>query len=245
MSRKVLLLTATVTPKAGQSNLLIQNPERRLEEYCRALDFYVQFIGSSISGIIFAENSGFDLSILSSRYQVDGIEWISTGCFDYPAEYHRGYGEFLIIDYVITNSVLLEKVKNIDSDCLIIKASGRYKILNFPSFVHFIPNGYDIIAQTKVDWVELSVIVFSLRGWHEFLSSASKRFATPMVPEVILASALADISHDLRVRRWFFLLPYLVGKRGSDGSSYQGNFGFIRYCFRLARYHLGRILNKQ
>lgn len=241
MRKIFLLLTATITPKSGQKNLLVQDPSERLAEYCNALDFYMPFLGGCISGLIFAENSDYDLQSLAAKYSRGDVEWISTGKFDYPASYHRGYGEFLILNHVMDNSKILKVTERLGDDYLIIKVSGRYRLKNIESFVKFLPADFDFVAEVRRNWVELSVIVWDRKGWYSFLKLASQKFASPMVPEVLLAEYLSAHKDEVKVREWFYVLPYLVGRRGSDGSSYEGRFGLLRYAARLLRYHLKRL----
>lgn len=74
MAKNYLLLTATISPEAGQSSLLIQNPEERLLEYDKALQYYHRnFDRLRLSGLIFVENSDFDLSLISKNIPLENL----------------------------------------------------------------------------------------------------------------------------------------------------------------------------
>ncbi len=44
MAPQVLIMTATITPKSGVPTLMRTDPAERLEDYRRALSFYLEFI---------------------------------------------------------------------------------------------------------------------------------------------------------------------------------------------------------
>ncbi|MEI8356469.1 MAG: hypothetical protein WCG31_10355, partial [Deltaproteobacteria bacterium] len=44
---------------------------------------------STTTGIVFIDNSGYDLRCLSERFTSERIEWISFYDLDYPNNYHQ------------------------------------------------------------------------------------------------------------------------------------------------------------
>src|SRR5271169_5201413 len=98
--KNTLLLTSTIKPNPNQPKLKLTNPEERLEDYRKALVFYTGALKEGIiDRIVFVDNSGFDLKCLSDDFPSSNIEWLSFFGLDYPTFYHRGYGEFKLIDY--------------------------------------------------------------------------------------------------------------------------------------------------
>ena len=114
----ILLLTATITPPAGVPLLHRANPHDRLQDYERALKFYLQLLNRSIDSIVFAENSNSDVSTLQNMVAQSGfterVEFIVFDGLDHPPIYGRAYGEFKLNDYGQEHSQILQI-----SSCLI------------------------------------------------------------------------------------------------------------------------------
>lgn len=233
--RNILLLTATIKPKAGQPGLVVYDVNTRLNEYVDALSFYAALIEKQvIDGIIFAENSGTDLSELKQIFPSDKIDWVSCYDLEYPKEYHRGYGEFRLIDFSYNNSKLLANLS--DSD-FVWKISGRYILKNMKAMISNKRCHPDLYSRITDKWFELSVVGWSNRGYTTFLRGKWKLFTSDMAPELTLASELGPWQHQnasMLVVKDYQWPPYLVGRRGSDGSSYQGRFAPLRHAIRGA-----------
>ena len=69
----ILLLTATITPPAGVPLLQRANPQDRLQDYERALKFYLQLLNGCIDSIVFAENYNSDVSVLRNIVAQSGF----------------------------------------------------------------------------------------------------------------------------------------------------------------------------
>lgn len=231
--KNILLLTATITPKAEQPGLAVYDVSVRLKEYIEALSFYVALIDAqTIDGIVFAENSGADLSELKRSFPSPKIDWISCYDLDYPKEYHRGYGEFRLIDFAYDKSKLLANLSESD---FIWKISGRYVLKNMKSMISKMKCRTDLYSRITDKWFELSVVGWSNRGYAAFLRGKWKLFTSDMAPELTLASELClwqRQNTSMLVIKDYQWPPYLVGRRGSDGSSYQGRFAPFRHVIR-------------
>jgi len=137
VTKNYLLLTATISPENGQSGLLIKDPRERLLEYEKALQYYYcNFDRLRLSGLIFVENSGFDLGLISSKYPSGNFEWISAPRTSLEGGIHRGYGEFLMIDYAFGNSLNLNSMGPSD---VVWKVSGRYVLKNLGRMIFLRP----------------------------------------------------------------------------------------------------------
>ena len=66
MESGALLLTATITPQAGVPNLRVTDPGQRRAEYLSSLAFAITLDPKVVTSIVFAENSGADLSDFKS-----------------------------------------------------------------------------------------------------------------------------------------------------------------------------------
>ena len=71
MESGALLLTATITPQAGVPNLRVTDPGQRRAEYLSSLAFAITLDPKVVTSIVFAENSGADLSDFKSLAERD------------------------------------------------------------------------------------------------------------------------------------------------------------------------------
>jgi len=104
----ILILTATITPKTGVPNLRRSDPALRLQDYSKSLEFYITLLDANVDFIIFCDNSSSDISTLkqaaSKKGHKDRVEFISFEGLNYPPDYDRAYGEFILIEYVMEHS---------------------------------------------------------------------------------------------------------------------------------------------
>jgi histone H3 len=110
-----VLLTATITPPPGATHLARTDPKIRLGDYRKAFDFYCSALAAGvIDQLIFAENSQSDIRSLRDVTEKHGVtaktEFISHPGLDYPPEYGRGYGEFMLVDRAMASSLLIRKL---------------------------------------------------------------------------------------------------------------------------------------
>lgn len=232
MPKNVLLLTATIRPKSGQTQLAIVDEVQRFEEYRAALAHYSDSLRQGvIDYVVFAENSDFELTDLKNQFTDPRIEWLSCYGLDYDASFHRGYGEFKLIDHAYSVSRVLASCEETD---VVWKISGRYILKNIGVVVRRAPIGFDLYCQTSACWAEMSVMAWSNSGYKRYLRSLWPEFATGMAPELILASSINQWRlNDSKVVVRFAWPCHLVGLRGSSGTSYEGRFGYLSYLFRL------------
>lgn len=230
-TRNLLLLTATVTPRGGQPSLALQDPAARLAEYEAALRFYADLLErGAIDGILFAENSGYDLASLARRFPSPRIDWLAVSQADYPLHYHRGYGEFLLVDEAVQRSRLVAEA---GEAARLWKVSGRYVVRNLAQVVRWAPRELDFYGAIADQWAEMSVLAWSMAGQRRIVQGLYRHFATGEPPELILFRLLQQPDlRDLAVVRSFTWPPFIVGRRGSDGSAFQGRL--TRYRFALS-----------
>lgn len=228
-SRHFVLLTATVTPRSDQPELALVDPEARLKDYETALGFYRGLlVQGTISGIVFAENSGFDLGRLEGSFGAAGIEYLGGYDLDYPSTYHRGYGEFRLIDRAVASSRLLRDLRPEDR---VWKITGRYVLRNMRRFVAAAPAAFDLYCDVTGDWAEMGVLAWSSQGHAHIIRDLWKELATGKVPELILAEKLRSRSFDpRRIVSSFYWPPFLEGRRAANGVSFQGRLGPLRFA---------------
>lgn len=231
--RNILLLTATIKPNPNQPQLKLINAEERLKDYESAMEFYShQLEIGELDRIIFVDNSGYDLSYLSSRFQSKDIEWISFFGLDYPNYYHRGYGEFQLIDYAFLHSTSLRAMNDAD---VVWKVTGRYVIKNFGHVIKLAPKNFDLYCDIKNNWVSMEIMAWNKTGYETLIKGIWKDFATGMAPELVLANFIKNNSGTTsrKIVDSYYWPPFILGRRGSDGSNFKGRYTPIRFGLTL------------
>jgi len=232
MTSQIVLLTATITPRTGQPSLAVVDPAERLNDYKNALTFYDGLLrGKVIDGIVFVENSGFDLTPLRESFPSPCIEWITTYDMDYPGTYHRGYGEFRLIDRAMADSALIAALP---AAGVVWKVTGRYIVENMATVIRFAPKTFDVYCASTAQWTELSLMAWTRHGHATLLREAWRQFATSKAPELILAPRLmtADPAQCLVVTELSWP-PLLVGRRGTDGGQFTGRLARWKFTASL------------
>ncbi len=121
-----ILLTACINPD-GMSFTKISNETTRMEQYRKALDFYLE---NTPYPIIFTENSNVDISQHYTKYINNGRLEILTFSGNENKERGKGYGEANIIEYAINHSTKLEE------GTIIVKITGRLIVENINEVIN-------------------------------------------------------------------------------------------------------------
>ena len=231
--RNILLLTSTIKPKENQPNLALSKSEDRLVEYIRSLEFYSCCLkNGAFDGIVYVDNSGVDLSCISNRFHGQCIEFISFYDLDYNKNFHRGYGEFRIIDHAFSNSSI---IKSMGDDCIVWKITGRYIIKNIANIISFTPRYFDFLCDSNNEWVEMSLMAWKRSGYDYFIRNVWQNFVSDKAPELIFSSIINN-TKDLKLKliSKYYWNPVIVGRRGSDGSDYQGKYTMFKHYIMLS-----------
>src|SRR5579863_2080483 len=126
--RYLLVMTATVTP-APNAQVKRASPQIRLDDYKRALRFWLRYPHPSAQRILFLENSGADLSELRTIAEREnpmgkGVEFLSLPAHEIPPGSNYGYTEMQMLDEGLALSTLRRSTTHM------IKTTGR---LTFPA----------------------------------------------------------------------------------------------------------------
>lgn len=117
----VILLTACVYPN-GMDKTVLQNPAIRKQQYCDALDFY---LNQTSCHIVFCENTMTDFTSQYQSYIESGqLECLTFDGNHYDHSWGKGYGEAQIILYAYHHSRLLRHAR------YVLKITGRIIISN-------------------------------------------------------------------------------------------------------------------
>ena len=128
-----LLLTACIKPNSTDA-LAIRDAFTRKGQYLEAIQWYLD---NTNFGITFCENSGIAISL--SELDMRGHDEARLEILTYTSqptipERGKGYKEMEIIEYAFQHSAYLSKAD------IIIKGTGRLKLLNIDSVVKFLDN---------------------------------------------------------------------------------------------------------
>jgi hypothetical protein len=144
----LLVMTATVAPPAN-AQVKRSSPQVRLEDYKRALRFWLRYPHASAERILFLENSGADLSQLREISEADNplhreVEFLSLRVQEIPSGTNYGYSEMQMLDEGLALSKLRQATTHM------IKVTGR---LTFPA----LGKALDRIASTNSAPLELMI----------------------------------------------------------------------------------------
>jgi hypothetical protein len=144
-SEITLLLTATVQPHAGLKGV-VGNAAEREHAYISNLTYYLR-THPAIDRIVFAENSGWDLTkIASAAHGVNLHALVETCSVDgnrFLPEYAKGYGEAQLIDAAFSKSSLIGSRK------YVAKMTGRHILRNITDVVTHARSPYSMLCDLR------------------------------------------------------------------------------------------------
>ena len=237
----LLLMTATISPQIGVPGLAISDPLMRRRHYESAVTRMLRDVGPGrpFSRLIFAENSGSDLSSIPGVVKRGGavgrVELLSLPGDASDAIHGRGFGEFKLVDRAMESS---ESILARGPEVRIWKLTGRYALLNAKPIVSSFPPEADFYVDLKkypMRWVDLRVFGFTKSGHASFakgLYSALSEHADRVPPEMKLFEHWSVHTNRNRFHQRFRCEPLLSGVRGVDGKSYLNGVGVIKYVTR-------------
>lgn len=166
--RKYLLLTATIDIR-GVGNILRADPAERYEDYRWALRKWADCPG--FDGIVFAENSGYDVSglrdtALAGRFPADAVEFLSFDGQDFPRHLGKGFGENLNLEHALTHSRLLQ-----DEAALLVRSNGRNYVTNIQPFLSALDRPVDVLCdlQQSLTWADGRVLVGTTLFYRDYV----------------------------------------------------------------------------
>jgi len=126
--RYLLVMTATVAPPAN-AQVKRSSPQVRLEDYKRALRFWLSYPHAAAGRILFLENSGSDLREFRAIAETENplrreVEFLSLPIHEIPPGTNYGYAEMQTLDEGLALSKLCHATTHM------IKVTGR---LIFPA----------------------------------------------------------------------------------------------------------------
>jgi hypothetical protein len=218
-----LLMTATAAPRAAGPGPGRVDPAIRLGDYTEALRFYLELLGDSVEALVFADNSRTDLAPLHRLVRrsphASRVEFLRVDGPDQPGVCGRAYEEFRLIDRVMDESGLVQRLGPTDK---VWKVTGRYRVVNLPRLVAQAPERYDIYCNAR-NWpipsLDLGLIAWSRAGYETAFRGVYRELREdrlPYAPEVHMRAVLDRLNGRLRVVRRYTTEPRIEGVRGWD-----------------------------
>ena len=218
VSPRILLLTATIQPFASLDQLVIRDPEERRQEYLEAFRAALAHVGRSVDGLVFAENSGADLSDFASLAAAHpGVEVLPLPKRDGASGTGRAWFETLLVSDAFDRSRLLSQ-----PDATAWKLTGRYRLLNLEELVEAGPHGHDLVLNLRrypEKWADMWVYAATAHGVSLLVQHVDRlRWDGAERALFDIALELKDQDHDVvhRLARE----PRFSGRRGWDGAAY-------------------------
>ena len=241
MPKNILLLTATINPLKGIPSLARTDPVLRLGDYSRSIGFYLGLLGKCFDGIVFVENSAYDLSPLKEQVKAAGaadrVEFISFYGLDYPPSYGRGYGEFKLVDHGRAHSQFLRQ----DDDQITWKCTGRYLIRNLDKIVLRQPKSFDIYCHMRnyqYRLCDLFLLAWNNKGYEAAIRGVYAKLRNDVsagqhtIEETLFRKVIEGLPGDVRVVNRFQQVPLVDGIRGWDNTSYSSRPWHLKILIR-------------
>lgn len=233
--KHILLLTATISP-GNAPELARADPIARLHDYESSLRYYLTLINNPLHGIVFVENSDSDVSSLKQSADKMGftnrVEFLCNyGSYTY-AERGRAYGEFKLLDYAMTNSVM---VRDSSKDAVVWKVTGRYKVLNLATMIRRAPVNLDMYIDMKdrpLRWMDMRLMAWTPKGYDRLFLGIADSIGKDFNERAMRESMPEHVDEVTLVRR-FRNEPRIDGIRGYDNANYSHGFNLFKFYLRV------------
>lgn len=236
----ILLLTATITPPPGVISLARSDPSVRLDDYANALRFYLSLVGQCVDYIVFSDNSNSDVSSLKAMVDqakvTELVEFIVFEGLDYPPVWGRGYGEFKLVEHMMTHS----KIINRHPESTVWKITGRYIVKNLCRLIARKPSNFDIYCNYRNvprRWTDTCLIAWTPNGYQAGLKNIYQELKEPnrvTNMETLFRKLLEQRSEFIKVIPRFKVTPLLKGVRGWNNSDYSRVRDLLKYYLRCS-----------
>lgn len=231
--RQILLLTATIAPRAGTQYLSHADPARRLGEYKTSLEFYLNELKrGTFDHIVFAENSGHPIEVLHDCVSAHGLSH-AVSFVHVEATRSPDNPRMLLELDLISQALRQVPLESLDDDARIWKVTGRYIIRNIRSIVVKAPKNVDCcfhIRNHPRRWAEFFIAGFNTTGFEKIFRANMPLFVPrePTGEEILytLITPPSGVTISARLAR----IPRIEGVRGFDGRRYgdlRGKVGYI------------------
>ena len=212
----------------------LNNPEERKAQYVNAIRYY---LNETIYPVVFAENSGTDISLIFQGFIDSGRLECLTYMGNQNKEKGKGYGEAEIIEFAIKNSRL------IDEKCIIIKITGRLIIKNINNILRPLKTHTDFVScqfHSDLKFADSRLVCAITAFYHQFLYFKEQiNDQKGVYFEHILSFSVINSN--------LYYIPFpeepiFIGQSGTTGATYHPNTESIRNTLLYKCYSISQLL---
>jgi hypothetical protein len=231
----ILFLTSTISPNRAVSMLAYRDPEKRIQDYIKAFEFYANRIkNNTFDRLVYVDNSGYSLSSLEKIANQTGIsercQFISFTTVP-PENVSRYCLELNLMQEGMRRSSLLE-----DERATIWKVTGRYIVANIENIVSKAPQNADLYINCRnfpERVCDFYLVRFNRLAYDRLIARDTEEFRTARSGELILRERIdTRFEPDISIVPRFNVTPRLNGVRGWDGARYGGPKDLSKYLVR-------------
>lgn len=230
----ILLLTASIAPKQFKNSVRRNDVKTRLEDYKKALKFWLHHKDERITEILFAENSGYDLTEIKQVFELENrynrkfniIQKVETLA---PEGFHYGYSELELIDFVFENNPFLS-----DED-YIIKVTGRLYFPKISKLISVCLPHYLFVADSRIynflgkqnKYILTTVFISRVDFYKNYIFNKKEKMKEMKVSlfEKFLVELLYKKNQNILLRFPFNIDPIGIGAHSNK------NYGSLKNAF--------------
>jgi hypothetical protein len=240
-------LTATVNPK-GMTYVALTETGERERQYLTALQDLLECCPSRVASVVFAENSGADLSRfheLAGHFAArrPSVELLSFNQNDFPRELGKGYGEFHLLDSALRASSAARSATHF------VKLTGRLRVANLARILRKLPAEFDFagdfsppsasapegMMDTRLFAARTAFFLPKLAGLADRMDDSRGRIAERVIYDA------ARTWTDARIVALLPCEPRWRGASGSHGARYDSPRQRLKYPLKATRRFLRRL----
>lgn len=238
----ILFMTGTIAPSTEALNLKLVDVRSRIEDYRRALAWYLELLGRGVfSRLVFVENSGHGMQdfqpMVAGTALSDRVDLLSYAGNEGAGTQNRLYLECGLLRHGFATVACLREGRQ-----RVWKVTGRYVVRNIAAIARETPAEVDLAVHCRnrpVRIVDTAVIGFTTATGGEVMDRVlgyhrTARCGEMAVRELVDSGAFGELKVQPRLPR----VPDYSGRRGTDGASYDGLAYRTKHAIRVAAHRL-------
>jgi len=220
-----VVMTACINPANGPFRVERHRIEVRLEDYRKALNFWLHLDEPRITAIVFVDNSAYPLDELEASARESNpfdrrVEFISVAPNEKSRDFTYGHAELAMLDEAVRRSQLLLSCGHF------VKATGRLQFAGISRLLDELPSDYVFAVDCRLSglfskqqnlYASTQLMFFSVDFYRtHVLDSALRLFIPPLyhIENVIFACVVRSLGLQGAVFRW----PVSIQKIGFSGN---------------------------
>lgn len=214
------IVTGTISPAKGMSQLVLKDEKERLEQYKSSLQLLL--CSGAFEKVIFCDNSNFEMEQISFLKEIARNNDVELELMSFQGDTQKvcmqgkGYGEGEIMNYVFSRSKLLY------AEDYFVKLTGRLVVDNIKNIVkHMNPKNtyFNIPNRTIRNLYDTRIYGMPVRQYKLFFMDAYERVMDRQ--GIFLENVYTQILKQYKIKVYNFpRYPRIIGVSGSGGNVY-------------------------